>query len=490
MLRTILRPDLQKRTFVPHPEAAVCRWTVMERIIVLEVNEIPKRVLDWWAERSPSSATALLLGSGAMTETVLDDELPRDLYPSQSWASVGMGAPYAEHGVFWYGDPKPSEYPFYWQAAADAGKTVGLVGVLHTSPRAQLASGPNYSFVMPDVFGDDASTFPEKLQPIQELNLRMTRQSARVASVRPGVADLGGAVSFARNGVKPSTWAEVTMMAAQVARGAWNKERLRVAQSLLAVDVFERQVLDHDPDLAVVFANHVAAFMHRYWAATFPEDWPEGSGYSAEWVASNAGELPYAMQAFDRILEQLNDLAETTGRELLVVSSMGQKADTTLDTDHGFQAVVRRPDQFLAAAGLVPGHEVRSAMVPQLTLVASNESDANHVTTTIESFLGEGLDELMVAQEDSSSVMTFTYKPAARSNEVFLGGRWVDPASVGMSVETVTDHRSGRHCPRGVLLSNRPKSWPSEIDALSVAPMLLERLGVPALPHHRALTTK
>lgn len=461
----------------------------MERIIVLEVNEVPKRVLEWWAARSPSSATARLLHSGSMTETVLDDDLPRDLYPSQSWASVGMGAPYSEHGVFWYGDPKPDTHPFYWQAAADAGKSVGLFGVLHTSPRAEQATGPNYAFVVPDLFGDDASTLPAKLQPIQELNLRMTRQSARVASVRPGFADIGGAASFVRNGVKPSTWAEVTMLAAQVARGAWNKERLRVAQSLLAVDVFERQVVETDPDLAVVFTNHVASFMHRYWAATFPEDWAEGSGYPDEWVEKNAGELPYAMQAFDRILDQLTALAESTGRELLVVSSMGQKADNTLDTEGGFQPVIRKPDQFLAAAGLAPGHQIRSAMVPQLTLVATTASDADHINAALDAFLGEGLDELMVAREGGDHVMTFTYKPAARENEVFLGGRWVDPASVGMTVEVVADHRSGRHCPRGILLSGQSEMWPDEIDALDVAPMILERLGVPALAHHRTPAT-
>ena len=471
----------------PHPRAALCRWTLMEQIIVLEVNEIPKRLLDWWAQRSPSSATARLLATGSMTETILDDELPRDLYPSQSWASIGMGVPYSEHGVFWYGDPKPSEYPFYWQAAAAAGKSVGLLGVLHTSPRAELAAGPNYCFVVPDLFGDDTTTFPEKLQPIQALNVRMTRQSARVANIRPAFTDLGAAVAFARNGVKASTWAEVTKVAAQVARGAWNKERLRVAQSLLAIDVFERQVIEHDPDLAVVFANHVAAFMHRYWAATFPEDWPEGSGYSDEWVERNQGELPYAMQAFDRILDQLTALAESTGRELLVVSSMGQKADTTVETDRGFQAVIRKPDQFLAAAGLASGHEVRSAMVPQLTVVATSESDADHTKTTIEAFLGEGLDDLMIAREGADHVMTFTYKPAARNNEVFAGGQWVDPTSIGMSVEAVVDHRSGRHCTRGVLLSNRLENWPSEIDAFAFAPLVLQHLGVPTLAHHRSL---
>jgi hypothetical protein len=277
------------------------------------------------------------------------------------------------------------------------------------------------------------------------------------------------------------------MMAAHVGRGAWNKERLRVGQSLLLADVFARQVVRHDPDLAVVFANHVAAFMHRYWAATFPEDWPDGSGYSNEWVERHAGELPFAMHALDRIVGQLTELANETKRTLLVVSSMGQKADTTLDPASGFQAVIRHPDQFLAAAGLAPGHEVRSAMVPQLTVVAESRDDAEHVEARLDGWLGSGLEELMVATEGGRQVMTFTCKPHARQDAVLLGGEWRDPRTVGMSIEEITDHRSGRHCPRGVLVSNRWERWPAEMSAFDFAPMMLDRLDVPALDHHRSV---
>ncbi len=461
----------------------------MERTIVLEVNEVPKRLIDWWVEREPSSATAALLQSGTFTETVLDEELPRDLYPSQSWASLGMGVPYDKHGVFWYGDPKPSQFPFYWQAAAAAGRTVGLVGVLHSSPRNAQAAGPNYRFVVPDLFGDDATTEPAELQPIQQLNLKLSRQSARVARVRLGASDASGVLSMARHGVRPSTWRELTMMAAQVGRGAWNKERLRVGQSLLMADVFARHVERHDPDLAIVFSNHVAAFMHRYWAATFPEDWPDGSGYSDEWLEAHAGELPFAMHALDRIVAQLTALATRTKRTLLIVSSMGQEADTAVDSGSGFQAVIRRPDQFLTAAGLASGHEVRSAMVPQLTVVAENSDDASHVESRLDAFLGGGLDELMVAVEGDRRGMTFTCKPECRSDAVLLGGEWRNPAPLGMSIEEITDHRSGRHSQRGVLVSSRREQWPAEIDAFDFAPMMLDRLDVPALDHHQAAVT-
>jgi len=461
----------------------------MQRLLVLEINELPKRIVDWWIEREPNSAFAHLVGAGSITETVLDERLPRDLYPSQSWASVNTGVPFERHGVFWYGDPKPKDFPLYWQVAADAGRSVGLMGVLHSSPRSVQASGPSYRFVMPDLFGDDASTVPTSLGPIQELNLKLTRQSARVASLRLHPSDAVAAASLVRRGVRPATLRELSVMAAQVARGAWNKERLRVGQSMLLADVFVKQVRSHDPDLSMIFLNHLAAFMHRYWAATFPDDWTEGSGYSSEWVERHAEELPYAMRGLDRIVGQMSALASETGRTLVIVSSMGMKADTTVDAQSRFQAVVRNPEKFLAAAGLSPALEIRSAMVPQFTVVADSADEATHVESRLRALLGQGMNDTMVALEGDRHVMTLSYAPPTEHNAVFVGDAWVEPSSVGMTIEAIDDHRSGRHSPRGVLVSDRQESWPTEISAFDVAPMMLDRLGVDALPHHRRLTT-
>ncbi len=455
-----------------------------ERLLVLEINELPKQVVDWWRALHPRSPLARLVGSGTMTETILTDELPRDLYPSQSWASLGMGVPYEQHDVFWYGDPKPAAFPFYWQAAADQGATVGLLGVLHTSPRLPRLGNDNLRFVVPDVFGDDASTVPTSLAPIQAMNLRLTRQSARVARVRLGVEDLRGIAAFARHGVRPATWAQLGTIAAQVGRRAWNKERLRVGQALLMADVFEHQVKAHDPDLAVLFSNHVASFMHRYWAATFPEDWADGAGYSDAWRAANADELPFAMRALDRMLERMTALAAETGRTLLVVSSMGQKADATVDSGTNYQAVIRDPEQFLLAAGVPTGLEVRRAMVPQLTIVAERGSQSSSVQAQLEHFLGDGLEGLMLAPEGDRDVMTFTYHPACRADAVSLGGTWMEPSAAGIDIAPITDHRSGRHSERGILISSAREPWPAELDARRFAPLVLDRLGLTPLEHH------
>lgn len=460
----------------------------MRRLIVLEVNEIPRRVIDWWVREAPTGALARFVDRADVVDTHLAESLPRDLYPSQSWASVSTGVPWADHGVFWYGDPKPDTYPFYWQAAAAAGRTVGTVGVLHSSPIDEQAGDPNLVFVVPDAFATEPDTRPADLRGLQELNLRASRQSARVATLRPSVADVATLGSVVRAGLAPGTSLRLGGLAAQVAAGRIGKERLRAGQTMLLGDVFRRQIRRFDPDLAVTFTNHVAAAMHRYWAATFPEDFPRPP-YDDGWRAAHADELPFAMRVLDREIDRTVRLAERTDRSVVIVSSMGQHADLEVDTDVRFQAVVRDGDLFLAGVGLADDLEVNAAMVPQLTITASDRATAADLERTLRERLGESITELMT----SGRAVTITYdlpvvdgrEGADAPTEIRLGRRTVRAADVGVSIESITDHRSGRHHPDGVLLSDRPTGLPGRIDAFEIAPWLLRQLDVEPLPHHR-----
>ena len=450
----------------------------MERLLVFEVNELPLRVVDWWTDRTPDGALAQLVARGTLSETELDERLPRDLYPSQSWASLATGRPWEDHGIFWYGDPKPAEHPLYWQTAAAAGRTVGFVGTLHSSPIATQAADPSIVFAIPDSFGDELQTIPADLGELHRLNARLTGQAARVARVRPGLTDVRGVASFARHGVRPSTWIELTRLAAGVGSGRWNRERLRAGQVLLQADVFEAQMRRFDPDLGILFTNHVASAMHRYWAATFPEDW-DSAPYGPAWQAAHADELPYAMRTLDRVLERLLALADRTDRTLVMMSSMGQQADHSVDSSVRHQAVIRDPGRFLEAAGITPAPEVRGSMVPQLT-VAVPDGMADQLEASLSAWLGEGLVETMRASDSSAGeTLTVTYRPECRADAVFLGAAWHAPADVGMSIEAITDHRSGCHSPFGVFASSRREGWPSRMDAFAVAPTLLELLDVP-----------
>jgi hypothetical protein len=457
------------------------------RLIVVESNEVPPRLFQWYADHFPTSAIARLVGEGGLHETVNHDESDlggRELYPSQTWATLGTGVAFADHGVYWYGDPKPAEFPLYWQLAARAGKRVGIVGTLHSSPFVAQSSEANIAFAIPDCFAPDAFTRPARYEAFQRMNLAMTRGSGRVVATRPGPSDLATVATSWRLGVRPRTLTELARLGANVARGRAPRERLRTAQFLMQADIFEGLVRRHDPDLAVLFTNHVASMMHRYWFALFPEDWASPA-YDDAWIARYRHEIPHAMGLLDRALGELLELCDATDRSLLVVTSMGQKADTAHVVGTGRSAIVRDAERFVATlssthVAVLPG------MVPQISVVYENTASATDARVAIE---GARIGGGWVGVDQAAEVLTLTCALDADKTKFSVNGRVWRHADAGVEVQTIDDHRSGTHDPIGSMLVHGLDLAPhgdEPIDVRRVAPTVLDALGVTPPAHHLA----
>lgn len=448
------------------------------RLVVVEANEIPRRVLDEHIRREPGSALARLVEQGHLIETEVTEKLHRELYPSQTWYSMNSGVPYEEHQVFWYGDPKPAEHPLYWQVASRAGRSVGVVNTLHSSPLAQQCAEGKYAFVIPDCFAESPDTKPAKYQRFQELNLELTNESGRNASVKPRLSYLGTGATLPLLGVRPTTIARVGAMAAKVAAKRMNKERLRIAQSMLLSDMFMKLCRKHDPDLAVYFTNHVASAMHRYWYALFPDDWTEAH-YSDEWVSRYRDEIPAAMRALDAGIADMWSWCEATDRTLVLLTSMGQRPTSTLDTSTTGTAIVRDPVRFAEALGVSDSFTVGSAMVPQIHYSFETEEIAAVHAAAI-SALDTGPADIRA--ERSGAVVTVIYHLGDLADgTISLGGVARPISECGISWEKIDDHRSGAHDPMGLMLVagySLARDLPAVVDALDVAPMLLSALGV------------
>lgn len=454
----------------------------MERIVVYEVNEVPLRVLEWYAASRQHSAVSRFLSSGVVRETEnRDDLVGRELYPSQTWATLSTGLPLDKHNVYWYADPKPSDFPLYWQAAA-LQRSVGVLGALHSSPLDPGSAPPGLKFCVPDTFAQDPTTIPQSLTSLQQFNLSMTSRNARaVGSTFPLSTYLGGLAGVLRSGVGLRTHARLMALAVKVASGRVPKERLRSGQAMLMFDVFARQMELHKPDLGVFFTNHVASAMHRFWFASFPQDWNEEL-YDAAWVERNAGELPAALDELDRHLQWLMDFCDRNGRKLIMVSSMGQHGGEPLRDKSPEVFVVRNPAMFLDAIGLGAARE-RAAMVPQVSAEFPSECEAVDARVR----LVRDFEELTV--DIAGNVLTITYDLPCEPDGVILGGVPREAVEIGGEVTPVKEHRNGMHHPIGVLISypgNGGGNGSELVDSLEVAPALLRTLGIEPEPHHVA----
>ncbi len=420
------------------------------RLLVVEANEVPLRVIELAASQGRAPALAQLMASGSVVETVVDETLPREMYPSQTWASFGTGRPWSEHGIWWYHDPKPADMPFYWQTAAAEGRSVGLVNVLHSSPLDDRFEH-GFDFVVPDCFATDSNTRPAALTEFQALNLRLTQQSSRKASLALGKSELKALGSLRHLGLRAETISQIGRLVMGVATGSIPAERLRSGQFLLMRDLFLRLVRTHDPDLGVFFTNHVAAMMHRYWFAAFPDDYTE-AWYDDAWVDRYKNEIPMAVEMLDGLVEQLLKMSQKTGHHIAIVSSMGQQASGRETDGRTQDAVVANPEAFLRVLG-IDDADIGNAMNPQISMTFTSAARAKDVVAMLEA-LDHDLEDLEVDRVDA--VVTITYEFGPEPNGLTIGGLRHDLADIGVVVHDVDDHSSGRHSPNGILLSNAP----------------------------------
>ncbi len=454
------------------------RGMAKRQAVVIETNEVPLRVISEVAERGRAPFLGRLLDAGHVFTTEIRESLPDEPYPSQSWASLHMGVPFEDHQVWWYGDPKPEAHPQYWQVAADSGSTVGLMNVLHTSPVAERCIGDAYSFVIPDVFSGNEETIPSKFEPFHRATINLTKANSRKTSLSASAGDALGLVrTLPSLGLRRQTAAEVARLITEVGLGRIPRERLRVGQFLLARDLFLRLLREESPDLAVFFTNHVAANMHRYWYAMYPEDFAGGE-YSEEWIERHRDEIPHAVEVLDRFLADVDRWCQANDRTLVMTSSMGQGPSQRLDVSRVRTAVVEDVPQFLEQFELPRDVEVLGAMNPQLSLRAADDAGAVRLERSL---LDVEVEAMLWDVDRRGDVVTLSYAfEPDEAGTVLLRGRRAQARDLGLRVHDVDDHSSGRHINEGILaVSNSPTmAGPiGAVDYLEVAPAILRLLG-------------
>jgi hypothetical protein len=184
-------------------------------------------------------------------------------------------------------------------------------------------------------------------------------------------------------GIRASTLAKV---AGQVAKErVWRDRtgRRRTIQSLLAFDLFVAQLQAKRPDGAFFFTNHVASSMHRYWPATFADDYRRAD-WGDEWRRRFSGELDYVMTEADLMLGELMGFADRNPDYLILVAgSMGQAAVDDPAKLTKTEVLLRDMPKFLNALGITGTWERRRTMEPTYTLVFAENSSTDELMRAI-----------------------------------------------------------------------------------------------------------
>lgn len=462
------------------------------KLILFEVNEVPYRVLDTYCQQHPESVLNSLMSQSDQFETHTEDCLALD--PWISWPTLHRGVNDEAHGILHLGQPiheADRKFPPIWRLLKNSGLEVGVFGSLHSSQVPPDAE--QYAFYLPDYFDSKAFAHPKGLLPFQELNLALTRASARNVTRAVPLSSFSVMASLLGHGIRLSTILDLAGQLLAETRDSTRRIRRRTYQSLIMGDLFLHQLERTRPAFATFYTNHVAAAMHRYWGASFPRDYAEPLEES--WIRRYSNEIDFAMDKLDVVLARLKKFVDDNpGYTLMVASSMGQAAIPAQKT-FDFLTILDM-DRFMSSLGAPAGTwEMRPAMVPcQSVLVdAARRSD---VAASLESLVIDGRrglrDQRPVApfsfdETEPGSFQLFIQFDSYNGERVArLNGETVSFDEIGLGLMQHEDgvNCTAQHVKSGSLFVYMPGASPrpgrTHISTADVVPSILGYFGIPA----------
>ena len=462
------------------------------KVILFELNEVPWRVVEDFVDHHPHSHLATLLPGMRQYETHAEDTA---LSPWITWPTLHRGVSDEHHTISDFGQDLSevnAAYPPVWEILARRGIPTGVCGSLHTYPLPPNVS--DYAFYIPDVFAAGSECFPKTVECFQEFNLDLSRASARnVAPVLPWRKALRLLARAPELGLRAGTLADVGLQVARERHRPWMRVRRRTYQVVLAFDIFMKLLAEHRPAFATFFTNHVASSMHRYWAARYPADYAQFS-YPSDWVDTYRHEIMWTMSKFDAMLGRLAAfLQRHADYQLWIATSMGQAATEASAVQT--QVYLEDVEAFMRRLGFAGGDwEVRPAMLPRV-IIAMRHGTAVAFEHRLGRIRIADRGPLPWKRLDSD---VFRIHPGAlqnvRDEYCVMGDERVPFAKIGFRNVEIEDSagQSAYHVPHGVLLIHDPQRSAApqartQLSTLDVAPMLLNRLGMPPQPGMRRL---
>lgn len=454
----------------------------MNKIILFELNEVPIRIFGHYRSVRPDSWIARNYARFKKYETF--SENIGHLSPWNTWPTVHRGVSNEKHYISDFNQDMSAvdaEYPPIWQTLAANGIKTGVFGSLHSYPMPSAME--NYEFYVPDVFAAGSECFPASVEVFQDVNLRLSRESARNVDRNIPVSQIVRLLGNAGDlGFRPSTMLDVGGQLIQEKAKPWKTTRRRTYQSVIAFDVFFKLLSTRQPDLVTFFTNHVASSMHRYWAALFPQDY-ENQKYDSEWLGTYGGEILFAMEKTDRMLSRLAAFVNKHPEyKLLITSSMGQNAVECEPIET--QLYVDDKAVFMSNLGVTDGDfEALPSMLPQFNFSIA-EGRSVEIEAKLASLMVNGEPVIFRRLEGKGFSVDLGHQNL-KTTEITLNGVSVPIEKSGLRNVVIEDKSSSTayHIPEGHLFVYHPSftaqtAARTQLLTADIAPILLKNFGL------------
>ncbi len=457
------------------------------RLVVFELNEVPYQVIDRFVTDHPNSTFAEVLPRASCRTSYLPDT--GQLHPKISWQTFHRGVPDHVHGYKEYNQieaPGRDTNPTFLEIARDAGLSVGCGASIGSWPIPEQKQ--NVSFWMADPFAPSPESIPSTLDAFQRFNTAAVARSSR--NVRGGGLDKKVATDFLCKlpalGIRPATCLSVVRQLIDERRDRTRAVRRRNIQALMSFDVCLHQWKRTTPKLATLFGNHVAAAMHRYWAAAFPDDY-DVNNMPQDWRDTYADEIDAAMLVADDMLKRLlKAAADVPGTTVLLVGSMGQEGIAHEVTRN--QLVVDDMARFMSLLGFESdSYERRPGMEPEYPLAFNDAAGLDAFDAACKRMDINGSTPYCKRVNDiQCALLVDQYN--IDFDHVTLDGQQIPLGETGLKIESIDDFAgsTAQHVPEGICIALNPaedlsahSSHEGTDDLCAVTSSVLAAVGAP-----------
>lgn len=444
------------------------------------MNEVPQKIVDYYCRVRPQSWMATNYSQFNKFNSY--SENPDHLNPWNTWPTVHRGVDSSKHKILDLNqDLKEQDkaYPTLWKILAENNISTGVFGSLHSYPLP--VERDNIDFYVPDVFAQSAECHPKSVDSFQELNLSLSRKSARNVSRKvPKKSLFNLAVKSPILGFKGSTITQVASQLIQEKSQKWKSTRRRTHQANLSFDIFFKLLNKNQPDFTTFFTNHVAACLHRYWAASFPDNY-DVNHYSTDWIDRYDGEILFALDHADAMLRRLGKFVKKNpDYKLLIMSSMGQ--DAVKARPIKTQLYIKNEKQFLANLG-VQTFESLPAMLPQFNYKIDPSEIENFKNLASKTIINGK--PFRYREHDKGHISIEMGHINQRDVVMKIADEEIHPDQTGLKNVTISDQSSttADHVPEGIFYVYHPSLKSSHMNlnvvpTCTVFPTILENFAV------------
>ena len=450
------------------------------KILIYELNEVPRRLLELYIAKHPDSAFSFFKKEGLVLDTVTKDD--GELHPWSTWPTVHRGVYNFDHEIRFINQDltKAKQYKPIWEILFEKDINIGIFGSLQSYPPI---NGKNVSFYLPDTFSPDSKAKPDELSQFQSFNLSMVNKNKAISrAISPSQINLLYSLIKKRivsiNGLNSI----LIQLIKEKLNGKY-KTRRSLIQNILGFDLFLKNVYEHKPTFCTYFTNHVAGMMHRYWRDLFPEDF---SLKKNEVDSFHSKSILKSMDLADNDLKKLIKFSKSNNYDLWVISSMGQES-----IDRGQyipELYLNDFNSFLSALNLKDSSfELLPAMQPDYCIKCSSKEDLitlNNLLKDIKDFDGNYLIiERYPPKDNRLNISLRRSKTVALDKQLFFKDNKYSIKHFGFEI-IKRDIGTGYHVPQGIFLAlgknnNRLIKYLNQpIETSKICPTILDLFNI------------